>query len=242
MPKEFISYDAYKKLAKKYAEIINFKPHNAEYERPGLLKLIPNVKGKKVLDAGCGTGSLTEWLVNNGADVTGVDASPHMLAQVNDDIKSRARLVEHNLETPLLFLEDNSMDLVTASLVIHYIKNIEGLFNEFSRVLKPNGHLIFSIIHPVTDFIDNPSSNYYDTKLITHKFGGFTEDPVAVPCFRRPLQEYTETLYSTGFCIERLTEPQPSEKFKHELPESYEKHLFHPLFIVIKARLNFKTR
>lgn len=45
MPKEFTSYDAYKKLAKKYAEIINIKPHNAEYERPRLLKLIPNVKG-----------------------------------------------------------------------------------------------------------------------------------------------------------------------------------------------------
>jgi hypothetical protein len=59
---EFIAYDAYMKLAKKYAEIIDIKPHNAEYERPGLLRIMPYVQGRKVLDAGCGSGSLARAL------------------------------------------------------------------------------------------------------------------------------------------------------------------------------------
>ena len=57
----FIAYDAYKKLAERYAEIVDVKPHNAEYERPGLLRVMPEVEGKMVLDAGCGSGSLTRW-------------------------------------------------------------------------------------------------------------------------------------------------------------------------------------
>ncbi|MBM3291472.1 hypothetical protein FJY84_02210 [Candidatus Bathyarchaeota archaeon] len=72
MKDRFIAYDAYAKLAEKYAAIIDVKLHNAEYERPELLKMMPNVAGLRVLDAGCGTGSLTEWFLGHGAEVLGV--------------------------------------------------------------------------------------------------------------------------------------------------------------------------
>ncbi|MHA2032916.1 MAG: class I SAM-dependent methyltransferase [Candidatus Kariarchaeaceae archaeon] len=120
----FIAYDAYKKLAEKYAEIIDIKPHNAEYERPGILRVMPDVKDKMVLDAGCGSGSLTRWLLDNGATVIGVDASPHMLEQARKSIKDEAVLRLHDLREPLDFIENDSMDLVTSSLVLHYLDEI----------------------------------------------------------------------------------------------------------------------
>ena len=146
MKKErFIAYDAYKKLAEKYAEIIDIKPHNAEYERPGLLRVMPDVKGKMVLDAGCGSGSLTRWLLDHGASVIGVDASPHMLEQARKIIKNKAVLRLHDLREPMDFIENDSIDLVTSSLVLHYLDELEQAFSEFYRVLRPGGHLVFSI-------------------------------------------------------------------------------------------------
>jgi len=230
------SYEAYRKLAKRYTEIIDVKPHNAEYERPALLQLIPDVRGKLVLDAGCGTGNLALWLLDKGADVIGVDGSPHMLQYAEERVGGKAKLLQHNLEEPLSFLEDNIIDLVVSSLVMHYIKNLEPLFKEFHRVLKPDGAFLFSIEHPVSSSYNRPSENYYEPNLITYDWTGFTEEPVTVPSYRRALQDYTESLANTGFVIERLTEPKPSEKFKQALPESYARHLIHPLFMVIKAR------
>ena len=43
-------------------------------------------------------------------------------------------------------------------------------------------------------------------------------------------------LESTGFIIERILEPQPTEDFKHANPKGYERHTKHPLFLVIRAR------
>ena len=236
MKDRFIAYDAYKKLADKYAEIIDIKPHNAEYERPGLLKVMPPVKGKNVLDAGCGSGSLTHWLIELGADVIGLDASPHMLEHAQKRVQGKANLILHDLREPLDFLDDNTVDLVTSSLVLHYVDNLELDFGEFYRVLKLGGYLVFSIGHPFTDFVYRPSDNYYDVEVISFDWAGFTDEPVTVSSYRRSLEGYTEALATAGFIIERLTEPIPTEKFKEQLPESYARHIANPLFMVIRAR------
>jgi SAM-dependent methyltransferase len=238
MKDRFIAYDAYKELAEKYAEIIDVKPHNAEYERPGLLKVIPSVKGKMVLDAGSGSGSLTQWLLDHGATVIGVDASPHMLEHARKRIKDRATLILHDLREPLDFIEEDSMDLVTSSLVMHYIDVLEPVFREFHRVLKPRGHLVFSIEHPFTGFVYRPSESYYKVEVVSYDWTGFTDEPVSVPGYRRPLEGYTEALARTGFCIERLTEPVPTDRFREQLPDSYARHIINPLFMIIRARAN----
>ena len=49
-----IAQAAYDEMAEAYAARIETKPHNAYYERPATLSLLPDVRGKRVLDAGCG--------------------------------------------------------------------------------------------------------------------------------------------------------------------------------------------
>ena len=70
-----IALDAYETLAESYAARVDTKPHNAYYERPATLSLLPQVKGKRVLDAGCGPGVYAEWLVEHGAEVVAFDVS-----------------------------------------------------------------------------------------------------------------------------------------------------------------------
>jgi 2-polyprenyl-3-methyl-5-hydroxy-6-metoxy-1,4-benzoquinol methylase len=61
-----VALDAYDALAESYAALVDTKPHNAYYERPATLSLLPDVRGKRVLDAGCGPGVYSEWLASRG--------------------------------------------------------------------------------------------------------------------------------------------------------------------------------
>ncbi len=95
MTDKLIALDAYETLAAAYAAVIDTKPHNAYYERPATLSLMPEVKGKRVLDAGCGSGVYSEWLIEHGAEIVAVDASPKMVElakQRLDDGCSPSRL------------------------------------------------------------------------------------------------------------------------------------------------------
>ena len=69
MPDHPHAYDAYQELASAYAEKINTKPHNAYYERPAMLSMLPKIAGMHVLDAGCGPGVYAQELAARGAQV-----------------------------------------------------------------------------------------------------------------------------------------------------------------------------
>ena len=106
-----IALEAYEVLAERYAAIVDSKGENAYVERPATLSLLPDVKGKRILDAGCGPGSYSEWLVNHGAEVIGVDVSPKMIEMAKRRLRNRVQLYEADLNKPLSFLEDGSFDI-----------------------------------------------------------------------------------------------------------------------------------
>ena len=233
--KQFIAFDAYRKLAKSYAEKVDTKPHNAYLEMPTVLSLLPDINEKKVLDVGCGTGRYTEWLLNNGAEVVGFDASPHMLEYAKKRVGDRAELILHDLNKPLIFLENDSFDLILATLVLDYIEDWKPVLREFKRVLRKDGCLVFSVGHPTIDFIkDFGMKDYWNIEMTEIWWTGFGER-VLMPGYRRPLQAITESLHETGFLIERLVESRPTIEYKEADPEGYEDVAWRPSFICIKV-------
>lgn len=77
--KDSVSFNSYQNMAEHYFEYVDTKPFNAYYERPATISLLPDVKDKKVLDAGCAAGWYTKWLLDKGAAVIAVDFSPNMI-------------------------------------------------------------------------------------------------------------------------------------------------------------------
>ena len=134
-----IAQEAYDALAEAYAALVDTKPHNAYYERPATLSLLPEVHGKRVLDAGCGPGVYAEWLADNGAEVLAIDANEKMVRLARQRLKDKVKVVQANLEQPLDFLEDGWFDMVVSPLVMDYLKEWETVFREFYRVLKAGG-------------------------------------------------------------------------------------------------------
>ena len=72
---------AYEEMAESYNAMIDYKAHNAFYDRPNTLGLMPEVEGKSILDAACGPGKYAEILLSQGANLTGFDITviPHTL-------------------------------------------------------------------------------------------------------------------------------------------------------------------
>lgn len=233
--KKYFSYEAYEKLADAYAAQIDTKPHNAYLKRPATLSLIPDVAGKKVLDAGCDSGSYTEWLIENGAEVVAVDGSPRMLENARRRLGERATTCLHDLREPLNFLKDGSMDLVFSSLVLDYIEDWVPVLREFRRVLKPDGALVFSVGHPASySFMNIEVEDYFKVEKTEMTWLTWGE-PVVMHSYRRPLQNITESLHEAGFLIERMIEAQPTKDYKKADPESYERLRVRPSFINVKA-------
>lgn len=231
-----LAFDAYEALAEAYAAAVDTKPHNAYYERPATLSLLPEVTNKKVLDAGCGPGVYSAWLVENGAEVIAVDASGKMVELARRRLGDAVQIHQADLGKRLDFLESSYFDLVLSPLVLDYIEDWRAAFAEFRRVLRPGGHLVFSIGHPHFDYKYFKSANYFATELVGSEWKGFGETRVYVPTYRRPLSEIVNPLIETGFHVERILEPRPTEKFREALPDKYQELMREPGFLCVRAR------
>ena len=121
--------------------------YNEFLEMPAMFELLGNIKGKKILDIGCGTGIYAKKMTQRGAIVKGFDISEQMI--------SIARK-----ENPELDLRQGSFysipfkerfDIAIAPLIIDYAKNWGTVFKEVSKVLKKRGYFIFSARNPITE-------------------------------------------------------------------------------------------
>ncbi len=229
-----IALDAYEALAEAYAARVDTKPHNAYYERPATLSLLPNIEGKRVLDAGCGPGAYAEWLVEHGAEVVAFDVSPQMVQFARERVGERAEILEADLDEPLDFLEDGFFDIVLSALALDYVQDLGNTFREFHRVLRQPGLLACSVGHPFAEFILHPEGSYFETELVDYEWTGF-DTPITMPSYRRPLGALLNPLIDAGFVLERILEPTPTKRFKEEAPEDYQKLSRQPGFLCMRA-------
>jgi len=230
--KNSVSYHSYQEMAEYYYEKVDEKPFNAYYERPGLIELIPDINGKKVLDAGCAAGWYTDWFLKHGAEVTAVDFSPKMIEMTKKRVDDKADIIQADLNEPLDFLKDGSMDIVVSSLTLHYLKDWDRIMKEFNRILNKEGSLVFSVHHPFMDYSYFDVDDYFETRLLKDTWSNNVE----VEFYRRPLSEIIRPVTDNGFLIEKVTEPMPTEDFKEKEPNSYERLTKKPQFLFLKAR------
>ncbi|MER6028744.1 class I SAM-dependent methyltransferase [Streptomyces sp. NPDC001851] len=180
----------------------------ASYARPAMVALAGDVAGRRILDAGCGSGSLSAALRDRGAVVTGIDASAGMLALARRRLGADADLHLVDLRDRLPFA-DGAFDDVVASLVLHYLEDWGPTLTEIRRVLRPGGRLIASVDHPFVAYtIEDPRPDYFAT---TSYAFDWTFDGRSFPMrfWRRPLHAMTDAFTTAGFRLSVISEPQP---------------------------------
>jgi ubiquinone/menaquinone biosynthesis C-methylase UbiE len=132
-----------------FSSAVSFFAHDARDPRP-FAKFIPYdaLRGKKVLEVGCGSGAHTRMLAAAGADVTAIDLTQFAIdttrrrLQVFGERADVVRMDAEQLEFP-----DASFDFVWSWGVIHHTAHMDRAIREIARVLKPDGETRFMIYH-----------------------------------------------------------------------------------------------
>lgn len=136
-------FAAYSRLAR------SLRGLDAAPEWPVLRGMLPDLRGRRVVDLGCGFGWFCRWAAAQGvARVLGLDVSEQMLARAAADTADPAvEYRQRDLEA--LVLPEGAFDLAYSSLALHYIADLERLIGVVHRALAPDGRLVFSIEHPI---------------------------------------------------------------------------------------------
>lgn len=109
------------------------------------LREVTNVKGLNILDFGCGTGNLTELMAKTADRVVGVDISPRMISVLKSknipNIDALAiDIMQENLKTIPAF--SRKFDLITASSVMAFVDDFQGILETLKPLLAPNGTIV----------------------------------------------------------------------------------------------------
>ena len=139
-------------LAEKWWDIDGeFKPlHQINPLRVGFIQERSSLKGKKILDVGCGGGILSEALSELGADVTGIDASENTIGVAKSHSKSIGSNVNFLQKTIEDFVVENpteKFDVITCLEMLEHVPSPPDIIKSCSNILNSNGDIFFSTIN-----------------------------------------------------------------------------------------------
>lgn len=205
----------YDSFAEAYSRANESNLLNAHYERPAMIELAGDVDGRRVLDAGCGSGPLTAALQDVGAVVTGLDLSPAMIDMARARLGTDADLHVADLGDPLPF-DDEAFDDVVASLCLHYLEDWAAPLTELRRVLRPGGRLVLSVPHPAVYLVNYPERDYFAVTQYSETFT-FDEQEATLTYWHRPLHVMTDAFTDAGFNLRTVSEPPYSSDTPRKL-------------------------
>jgi ubiquinone/menaquinone biosynthesis C-methylase UbiE len=187
-------------------------------EWPALRALLPELRGLKVLDLGCGFGWFCRWARQQGAaHVLGIDVSKKMLARARATTQDTAitytRADMEHLELPPEFF-----DVVYSSLALHYIEHLNELMSALYRSLGAGGRLVFSVEHPIFTAPTDPRWSLDARGRQTWPIDSYLDEGPRLTDWltkgvikqHRTLATYLSVLLRCGFAISHVEEWGPT--------------------------------
>ena len=219
---------------------------------PALLEILGNVRGKRILDAGCGTGYLSRLLAKAGARVDGVDVSEKQLTAARADQERGALDIRFHTGdlADLSVFRDGTFDAAVSNIVLQDVRRLTEAVREVHRVLRPGGRFVFSITHPSFEtpvpgqWVIEPADSeriedrqylavdrYFERVAV---YWGPPGELLAVG-FHRPLRDYFDALHGAGFLVSRYEEPLPLKEALERFPRYFRDMLRVPNFLIVEA-------
>lgn len=178
-------------------------------------RLLGDVRGRRVLEVGCGQAACSRWLASEGAHAVATDLSGGMLRHAragNERTGVAVTLVQANAER--LPFADGSFDVACSAFgALPFVPSLEIVFTEVHRLLRQDAPWVFSVTHPMRwIFPDDPGPQgltvtqpYFDRT----PYAEVDEDGVATYVeYHRTVGDYVRALAATGFALEDLLEPE----------------------------------
>jgi SAM-dependent methyltransferase len=203
------------------------------------LRLLGDLKGKKVLELGCGGAQCSIAFAKQGAIAIGVDFSPAQLAharQLCTEEEVKVELRQGDL-ADLAFLRADSIDLVFSAYAFGYVEDLNRVFRQVHRVLKVGAPLVFSLTHPAYDMIDDDADpallvrrSYFDRSPMD-----FDWDGVPFTAYHHSFADLYMGLSRASYRVDLIVEPEPvsGDRHSHAWRETYN---YVPRTLIVRAR------
>ena len=215
---------------------------------PTTLRLIGNVREKKILDLGCGPGLYANVLKRKGARVKGIDNSKKFIEIAGKEVPN-IDFVLGDISKKLPY-KNNEFDIVLSALVLGHLASWDNVLKEVRRVLKKNGLFVFSIKNPIIQCERKIKWKGRRFRVIKDYFkeGWRTADwAVHGKKFKSVLIAHHHKKYSTiirnlvknGFEIVDYEDTKPLAKAKKIFPKQYNKTINRPHFCVWKVKKRY---
>ncbi|MXP64211.1 class I SAM-dependent methyltransferase [Roseomonas sp. M0104] len=212
-------------------------------EWPALQSMLPALRGRRVVDLGCGFGWFCRWVREQGASaVLGLDLSERMLARARATTSDPAITYEQ-ADLEQLRLPAAAFDLAHSSLALHYVVALPALLAQVHDALAPGGTLVFSVEHPIYTAPRRPGwttdaegRSTWPVDAYLHE-GPRSTDWLATGVIKqhRMIGTYAKLLIGLGFTLAHLEEwgPAPAQvAARPELALECER----PAFLLVAAR------
>ena len=133
-----------------------------DLDRKATIETLTKYNFDNVLELGCGTGKNSEWLITKAKFVIGLDFSEEMLNKAKSKINSDKIRFQRADLTKKWEIENNFADLITCSLTLEHIKNLDFIFNQAYKKLKAGGKFFICELHPARQYIGSKAK--YETE------------------------------------------------------------------------------
>jgi ubiquinone/menaquinone biosynthesis C-methylase UbiE len=202
---------------------------------PAFFSMLPNVDGLSGLDIGCGEGHNTRLLAKSGARMTAIDIAEVFIGYAKEAETAEPLDIDFQLASAVeLPFPDLTFDFATGFMSLMDVPETDRVLAEAYRVLKPGGFLQFSISHPCFDTphrrnLRDSAHRTYAIEVGDYYLGRegaidewlFKAAPAEVkqgmrkfriPRFSRTLSQWLNFIIASGFLLERVEEPRPSDE------------------------------
>ena len=243
-----MTHASYNDIAQWYDQFLQARPVYTEVILPNLLTLIGEVEGEIICDLACGQGWVARELARRGAQVTGLDLSPNLLAlaqRYQEQEPLGIVYVQADAERAEQ-LHDHQFTGCVCVLALSTIADLQATFQSIRRILQPGGWLVFAIPHPCFEtphaqWTSLPDPDHPLGRIVTGYFDEqhwFSANPEGVRSrvgdYHRMLSTYLNQLAAAGFVLEHALEPGPSARQAERVPGNREV----PTLLLIRAHLS----
>jgi ubiquinone/menaquinone biosynthesis C-methylase UbiE len=157
-------------------------------------QVLKEIAADSIIELGCGTGKNTEWLLAKANHITAVDISDEMMAVARKKITTPNVVFQQaDITVPWSFT-DRKADLITCSLILEHIEDLNNIFYHVAGHLKEGGHFFVCELHPFKQY--SGSKARFET-------GSGTQ---VLECFTHHISDYYKAAEKNDLSLARLNE------------------------------------
>ncbi len=182
---------AYNTWASQYDTNLN---KTRDLEAIAIRSNLASINFQHCFEIGCGTGKNTVWFAEKAKHVTAVDLSEEMLVKAKEKVSTEnVEFIQADITKEWTF-RNGSYDLVSFSLVLEHIDDLDHIFKEMAASLNSGGYVYIGELHPFKQY--NGSKARFETETGTQ----------VVQCFNHHLSDFLLPAKKYGLSIVEINE------------------------------------